>query len=144
MVFRCIDTNVFLRHFLADDVRKAIAARELLLRVEAGTERVTTPPLALFELVFTLHRGHKVQKHNVAALLSGILAYRGLHFASKELWRDAFAVWLEYPIDFTDAYNVAFMRSAGIKDVYAWDRGYDHVSGIKRIEPSESVGEEAA
>jgi hypothetical protein len=85
MVLRFIDSNVFLRHFLADDVRKAAAARQLLLRVEAGTERVTTSPLVLFELVFILHRSYKVPKDKVASLVGGVLDYRGLHLALPHL-----------------------------------------------------------
>ena len=135
MALRCIDTNVFLRHFIADDVEKAKAAQALLLRVESGIERVTTSPLVLFEVVFILHRTYKVPKQDVASLVGGLLDYRGLQLAGKELWRDAFAVWLKYPIDFTDAFNVAFMRSVGINAIYAWDRGYSHVKDITRVEP---------
>src|SRR4051794_29282648 len=114
MALRFIDTNVFLRHFVADDPEKATAAEALLLRIESGVERVTTSPLVLFELVFILHRTYKTPKHDVAALVGGLLEYRGLQLSGKELWREAFAVWLEYPIDFTDAYNVASMRSVGV------------------------------
>jgi predicted nucleic acid-binding protein len=53
------------------------------------------------------------------------------------------AAWLEYPIDFTDAYYVACMRSAGISEIYAWDRGYSHVKDINRIEPNETIKDAA-
>jgi uncharacterized protein len=139
MALRFIDTNVFLRQFLADDPSKAAAAQELLLRIEAGTERVATSPLVLFELVFTLNRTYKVSKQDVVSLVQGVLDYRGLQLAGKDVWCDAFSVWLEYPIDFTDAYNVASMRSAGIKEIYAWDKGYSHVSDITRVEPVDEL-----
>ena len=139
MALRFIDTNVFLRQFLADDPGKAAAAQELLLRIEAGTERVATSPLVLFELVFTLNRTYKVPKQDVVSLVQGVLDYRGLQLAGKDVWRDAFSVWLEYPIDFTDAYNVASMRSAGIKEIYAWDKGHSHVSDITPVEPVDEL-----
>ncbi len=143
MALRLIDTNVFLRHFLADDPDKAKAAQALLLRVEAGTERVTTSPLVLFELVFTLHRKYSVPKQDVVSLITGVLDYRGLHLAGKELWRDALHIWVSHSIDFTDAYNVAYMRSLGVSEVYAWDRGYDHVSRIHRLEPTGGLSEDS-
>jgi predicted nucleic acid-binding protein len=144
MKLRFIDTNVFLRHFLIDDEEKAQAARSLLLRIEAGAEQVTTSPLVLFELVFILHRVYKQLKDKVAPLVSGVLDYRGLQLAGKDVWRSAFEIWLTHPIDFADAFNVASMRAHGIKEIYAWDRGYGQVSGITRIEPVEAEATEAA
>jgi predicted nucleic acid-binding protein len=144
MPVRFIDTNVFLRHFLADDRKKAAAAQALLLRVEAGTEQVTTSPLVLFELVFILHRTYKLPKDKVVELVSGVLEYRGLQVTGKDLWRAAFETWLTHPLDFTDAFNVAAMRAGGVREIYAWDRGYGHVSGIARVEPTEAIEEEAA
>jgi predicted nucleic acid-binding protein len=63
----------------------------------------------------------------------------GLQVPNKSIWFSAFSVWVANDIDFTDAFNVATMHHTGLTEIYAWDRGYDDVPGIKRIEP---VGEE--
>ena len=144
MAARFIDTNVFLRHFLADDQDKAAAAQGVLLRIESGEEQVMTSHLVLFELVFILHRTYKLPKDEVVALVAGLLDYRGLQLVGKEIWRTAFDVWTAHTIDFTDAYNVAVMRATGVTEIYAWDRGYNQVADITRIEPGESSEEEAA
>src|SRR3954452_23029225 len=126
MAFRFIDANIILRAPTQSDPEQAKSSRLLLLRVEDGEEKVTTSPLVLFEVVFTLQspRSYKLSKERVVELVSPVIELRGLQMPNKQLWLDAFAVWLEYPIDFTDAYNVAYMRSIGISDIYAWDRGY--------------------
>jgi predicted nucleic acid-binding protein len=146
MALTFIDANIVLRALTQSEPAQAPAARSLLLRVEAGEEKVTTSPLVLFEVIFTLHspRSYKLPKERVVALVSPVIELRGLQIPNKQLWLDAFAVWLEHPIDFTDAYNVAHMRSAGISEIYAWDKGYDNVSDIRRIEPSEPSVDEAA
>lgn len=144
MQLRFIDANVFLRHLLADDPTKAPRARALLLRLEKGTEKATTSPLVLFEVIFTLHRSYGVAKHRVAGYVSEFLNLRGLQVPDKQLWRDALTTWVTYAIDFTDAYNVATMRSTGISEMYAWDRGYDTVLDIRRIEPPEPEEEKEA
>jgi predicted nucleic acid-binding protein len=146
MALRFIDANIILRVLTQSDSAQAKASRSLLLRVEDGEEKVTTSSLVLFEVIFTLRspRSYKLPKRRVVELVSPFIELRGLQILNKQLWLDAFAVWLEYPIDFTDAYNVAHMRSASISEIYAWDKGYDHVSDIKRVEPPELAVDEAA
>src|SRR3954447_14807482 len=117
MAVRFIDANVLLRALTGSEpVAHAAASRDLLLRVESNEEKVTTSPLVLFEVIFTLHspRSYKLPKERVVSLVSPVIELRGLQIPNKQLWLDAFAAWLEYPIGFTDAYNVACMRSAGI------------------------------
>lgn len=146
MAVRFIDANVFLRALTGSEPAQAAASRSLLFRLEDGTEKAATSPLVLFEVIFTLHspRSYNHSKERVVELISPLFELRGLQLPNKQLWLEAFAVWLKYPIDFTDAHNVAFMRSAGISEIYAWDKGYSRVADIKRIEPSDPPAEEAA
>jgi predicted nucleic acid-binding protein len=146
MTLRFIDANIILRVLTQSDSAQAEASRSLLLRVEDGEEKVTTSPLVLFEIIFTLQspRSYKLPKQRVVQLMLPLIELRGLQIPNKQLWFDAFAVWLEHPIDFTDAYNVAYMRATGISEIYAWDKDYDHVPDIKRVEPNESSADEAA
>jgi predicted nucleic-acid-binding protein len=91
--------------------------------------------------VFTLHRKYKVPKHAVVPLVTGVLAYRGLQVPGKELWRSALQTWSQHSIDFTDAYNVAYMQSLGVSEIYAWDGGYDRVPDVQRLEPTDELQE---
>ena len=145
MAVRFIDTNVFLRALTGTNPDQAAASRSLLLRVESGAERVTTSPLVLFELIFTLQspRSYNHPKERVVELVSPVIELRGMQLPTKQLWLDAFSIWLAHPIDFADAFNVASMRAAAVTEIYAFDRGYGHVPDIVRIEPTEQA-EEAA
>jgi predicted nucleic acid-binding protein len=146
MAVRFIDTNVLLRALTGTSPDQAAAARALLFRVEAGLERVTTSPLVLFEVIFTLHsaRSYNHPKERVVELVSPVIELRGLQLPNKQLWLDAFALWLAHSIDFADAFNVASMRTHGITEIYTWDKGYSHVSDITCIEPTWTREEEAA
>jgi uncharacterized protein len=146
MAPRFVDANVFLRFLTQSDPVQAAAAHALFLRVESGEEKVTTSALVLFEVIFTLHspRSYNQPKERIAELLSPLIELRGLQLRNRQLWLDSFAAWLRYPLDFTDAYNVAYMRSVGLSEIYAWDRGYDHVADIQRLEPAEEPGVDQA
>lgn len=142
---RFIDANIILRALTQSEPAQAEASRALLLRVETNQEKVTTSPLVLFEVIFTLQspRSYKLPKDRIVQLMTPVIELRGLQIPNKQLWLDTFSIWLTHPIDFTDAYNVASMRAAGIKEIYAWDRGYRHVEDIRRVKPTVSQ-EEAA
>src|SRR5215213_7212792 len=104
MAVRFIDTNVFLRALTGTNPDQAAASRALLFRVEEGLERVTTSPLVLFEVIFTLHshRSYNHPKERVVELVSPVIELRGLQLPNKQLWLDAFALWLAHSIDFAD------------------------------------------
>lgn len=101
MTLRFVDANVFLRFLTRSDPAQAAGARALFLRVEAGEEKITTSPLVLFEVIFTLHspRSYNQPKELIVELLSPLIELRGLQIRNRQLWSDAFSVWLKYPID---------------------------------------------
>src|SRR3954470_21595170 len=116
-----VDTNIFLRFLTESDPVQADAARTLFSRIRSGQEEAFTSPLVLFEVVFTLHspRSYNLPKERIAEVVSPLLDLRGLQIPQKKLWFDAFSVWIKYPIDFPDAYDVAYMRSRGITGIYS-------------------------
>jgi uncharacterized protein len=136
---RFLDTNVLLRYLAqsvtAEDQRKAERARDLLLRVERGEERVTTSPVVIFETVFTLHRSYRVPRDEIRDRVSEILSLRGLHLPGKRLFLQALSYFAQTNLSFGDAYNVVVMQAQGISEIYSWDRDFDRVPGITRLEP---------
>jgi predicted nucleic acid-binding protein len=40
-----------------------------------------------------------------------------------------------YPLDFEDALTIAHMERQKIKEVCTYDRGFDRVATLKRLEP---------
>jgi uncharacterized protein len=130
-----LDTNILLRYFTRDDEQKAQQALDLLIRVERGEEKITTSSLVIFETVFTLQRFYKVPRESIKELVLSIISLRGLHLPGKNVYYQAFDLYITKNISFADAYNAAYMLSEEISNIYTWDTDFDKIDGIVRLEP---------
>ncbi|BBJ27815.1 PIN domain-containing protein [Athalassotoga saccharophila] len=132
---RFIDTNVFLRYFTADDPEKSKNSLELLKKIENGEEMVTTSSLVIFETIFTLEHSYKVPRSDILQLLEPILNLKGLSLENKSTFIKALKIYSGGTFSFADAFNVAVMKKMNIKEIYSYDRDFDKIDEIKRIEP---------
>jgi uncharacterized protein len=130
-----LDTNILLRYFTRDDEQKAKQALDLLIRVERGEEKIITSSLVIFETVFTLQRFYKVPRESIKELVLSIVSLRGLHLPGKNVYYQAFDLYITKNISFADAYNAAYMLSEEISNIYTWDTDFDKIDGIVRLEP---------
>ena len=135
MPARFLDTNVLLRYFTRDDEEKARRALALLTRVERGEESVATSPLVVFEAVFTLQKRYGASREQVRELVWPILSLRGLQLPNKSLYRRALDLYVEKSLPFADAFNAAYAEKLGIDSIYSWDKDFDRLEGIERVEP---------
>jgi predicted nucleic acid-binding protein len=135
---RFLDTNILLRYMTRDDEAKAQKALALLQRVESGEERVETSLIVIFEVVFTLERFYKVPREQIHALVTPIIALRGLRLASKSLIEQSLDLYarVSRQVSFADIYNAQFAQSHGIEEIYSWDHDFDEIDGITRVEPN--------
>jgi uncharacterized protein len=132
-----LDTNILLRFLTRDDERKARCALELLMRVERGEEKVITSPLVIFETVYTLQSFYKVPRQTIKEQVLSIISMRSLHLPDKNIFYQAFNFYVTKNISFADAYNAAYMLAEGISNIYSWDKDFDKIEGIARLEPEE-------
>lgn len=132
---RFLDTNVLLRYFANDDPAKAQAALALLQRVEQGDDRVIVSPMVVFDVVFTLQRSYKMPKEDIRRLFWRILALRDVQLADKVAFKATFDLYVEKNISFAEAYHAVWMQRRNVTEVYSWDREFDRVTGLTRIEP---------
>jgi uncharacterized protein len=132
-----LDTNILLRFLTRDDERKAQQALSLLLRVERGEEKVITSPLVIFETIYTLQSFYKVSREIIREQLLSIISMRSLHLPDKNLYHRAFDLYISKNISFADAYNAVYMQAEEISQIYSWDRDFDKIDGITRLEPTE-------
>jgi predicted nucleic acid-binding protein len=130
-----VDTNILLRYLTRDDEQKAQRALNLLVKVEQGEEKVVTSSLVFFETIFTLQHSYKVSRQQIRELILPIIALRGLQLPSKNVYYQAFDFYITKNISFADAYNAAYMLSEGISNIYSWDKDFDRIEGIVRLEP---------
>ncbi len=137
MPVRFLDTNVLLRYLTRDDEDKAQRTFNLLLSIERGEERVITSSLVIFETVYTLQSFYKVPRRTIKELLSPIISLRNLQLQSKDVYYRAFDLFISKNISFADAYNAAYMIDEEITHIYSWDKDFDKIEGITRLEPEE-------
>ena len=138
MPARFLDANVLLRYVIRDDEEKAQRALALLRRVELGEERVETSLLVFFEVVFTLERTYNVPRARLNGVLRPVLELSGLSLPGKSLLLetlDRFAA-TSRKVSFVDLYVALHAQSRGITEIYSWDKDFDRIDGITRIEPA--------
>lgn len=132
---RFLDTNILMRYFTNDDPVKAAVAFALLQRIERDEERVVISPLVIFEAIFLLERRYKVAKADIREMIGDLLSLRSLQLAEKSLCRDALNVYVEKNISYPDAYHAVWMQTRDVTEVYSWDREFDRIPALTRIEP---------
>ena len=132
---RTIDANVILRFLLNDNPSQAERCSQLLQRVESGAEQVFLPDLVMAEVVWTLEKFYRQPKARIRELLVPILLLRGMRLSSKSVARKALDWYVGKNIDWTDAFVAAKMASGNRAEIYSYDRHFDRLLEIKRIEP---------
>ena len=132
-----LDTNILLRFLTGDDQQKAQRALNLFLKIERGEEKVITSSSVIFETVYTLQRMYRVPRNEIREKLLPIISLRGVHLTDKRLYYKAFDLYVTKNISFADAYNAAYMISEEVFNIYSWDRDFDKIDGIVRLEPEE-------
>lgn len=132
---RFLDTNILLRHFTQDEPDQSPRCTRFLLRIEQGELRVRTADTVIFETVFTLQRFYRQPKAKVRDLLLPVIDLPGIVLPGKRRYQRAFDLYVERNLSFADAYHAALMEGLGLREIVSFDRGYDRVAGLTRIEP---------
>lgn len=132
---RFLDTNILVRYFTNDEPEMARAALAPMEKIERGEERVVTSPIVIFETVFLLERHYKVSKAEIHEKVGDVLALRSLQLPEKTLCLQALDLYIEKNIAFADAYHAIWMQARGVTDIYSFDREFDRIAGLHRIDP---------
>ena len=132
---KAVDANILLRFVTADHPEMSPRCRLLFERLQNGEEEVVLPEAALADAVWTLRSHYRWPLPEICAFLGDLLAIEGLHMARKEMVWNALDFFQEGKIDFSDALIAAEMASLGLGEVYSYDRDFDQVAGVVRVEP---------
>jgi uncharacterized protein len=135
-----LDTNIFIRHLTRDVPEKAAACEALFQSIEAGDLQAWTSDLVVAELVFVLGakegNGYGLRRQAIAQGLLPLLALPGLLLPSKRFYPRIFELYIQHRIDFVDAFNAALIEASGVPDLYSYDRDYDRIKSLRRLEPT--------
>jgi len=132
---RLIDANIILRFLTNDNPTQAAACENLLREVESGQTQVYLADIILADIVWTLEKYYRVEKSQIRTKLTQILALSGLRCVSKNIITAALDIYCDKNIDWTDAFVASQMLTANQNEIYSYDKDFDRIDGVKRIEP---------
>ena len=136
---RFLDANVILRYLTRDDEAKAKACYELFQQVRRGEEELATCEAIVAEVLCVLSSPrlpYRLGHEQIRARLLPILTLRGLKLPQKRVCLEALDTYASSPsVDFEDALAAARMGQRGITEIVSYDRDFDRVAGVRRIEP---------
>jgi len=140
-----LDTNVILRHLLADHPTLSPAARETLRQVEDGELEVWTSDLVIAEIVFVLsnRRTYGFERTLIRDVLLPLIDLPGVSLPIKDIYPRVFEIYINANIDFIDAYHAAMVERQSDNHVISFDTDFDRVPSVARIEPSVPSASEA-
>jgi predicted nucleic acid-binding protein len=132
-----IDANVFIRHLTRDDPEKAQACLELFQQAQEKEITLITSESVIAEVVYVLSskRLYNLPRDEIKQLLYPLLSLPGLKLTNRKTFLHALDLYATYPLDFEDALTVAQMKRQKISGIYSYDRHFDQVAGITRLEP---------
>jgi predicted nucleic acid-binding protein len=133
--FRVLDANILLRYLLDDVPELTDHCEALLLRVQRGEEAVWLPDIALADVIWTLRSFYRRSKTEIRDVLLPILSLRGIRLRDRAVIFRALGLFAEKNIDFSDALIAAEMLTSGYTEIYSYDRDFDNVLEIERVEP---------
>lgn len=130
-----LDTNILIRHFTQDNADHSPRATAYLTRIERGELQVTTAETVIFEAVFILQRLYARSRAEIHDELLPIIALPGIVLPGKRRLRRAPALFAANNLAFADCFHVALMEDRGLTETASFDRGFDRIPGISRVEP---------
>jgi predicted nucleic acid-binding protein len=132
-----IDADVIVRFLTGDDPKKQQRATQLFERVERGEVQITTPVTTVADVVYVLSskRLYAVERPKIAAMLIALLRLPGFAMKQSESVLRALTLYGSSDLDFGDALIAASMLTDGVDALYSYDRDFDKLTGIQRLEP---------
>jgi predicted nucleic acid-binding protein len=130
-----LDTNVLLRHLLQDHADHSPRATRFFERVEAGEMQVRLSDLVVFETIFTMQRLARVPRDLIRDRLQVVLSAPGMVFPGRERWLQVLDLYADSGLSIADAYHAVMMQRLRIGEIASFDRDFDGIAGIVRIEP---------
>jgi predicted nucleic acid-binding protein len=132
-----LDTNVILRHVLADHFDQSPRATALVRQIERGDLTVRISDTVVFEAVFTLEKVYRVPRPAIRDALQPILALPGVLLPGKTAYRRVFELYVERAgLSFADCYHAVLVQRREPAEIISFDQKIGRVPGITRREPA--------
>lgn len=130
-----LDANVLLRHFLNDHPQHSPRATRMMARVARGEMQIHISEAVLAETVFVLERTHRQPKTLIRDVLVGLLNLPDVLLPGKRRLYRVLDIYVDRNIPYVDAHHIVTMEQLAVDRIITFDRHFDNVPGITRIEP---------
>ncbi len=133
-----VDTNIFLRHLTGDDPDNAKACLELFQKAHTGQVTLTTSEIVIAEVVYVLSstkHGYGLVPPEIRQRLYPLLLLPGLRLPHRKMYLRALDLYASHHLDFEDAVIAAQMERQELAELYSYDRHFDCLPHLTRLEP---------
>lgn len=131
-----IDANIFVRYLTGDDPAKAKRCLALFQRTKQNEVTVTTSEAVIAEVVYVLSsKIYGLRRSDIVVRLRPLLTLPNLKLLYRSVFLRALELYVRHNVDFEDCLTAAYMERKNITDIYSYDKDFDAISGIKRLEP---------
>jgi len=130
-----IDSNIFLRPIVKDDLQKVKESEKFFEKINKGEIEAFTSNLILAELIWTGKKVYGIEKTELIKAVRGILDFRNLKIVDDFNSRLALEIYEKYSLKFIDALiasNPKIYKKEAV--VVSYDKDFDKI-GVKRMEP---------
>ena len=135
MITVLVDANIILRFITKDPPDMADASRNLFKQAETGEFGLIILTITVAEVVWVLESFYDYPKIQVAETIGAFLRCDGLQVEQANLIQEALSLYQKSNLDFADALIASTALRKGPLAVYSFDRHFDRVAGIERLEP---------
>lgn len=125
-----IDADVVIRFLTRDDPRKADRFESFLV----SGKKAELSDVSVAEIYWTLRSFYKFPKKKILEALGRLINTPAVT-CGREMMQATLDILAERTISFIDAYHAAYSVLRGDGRVMSFDRGFDRLPGIERVEP---------
>lgn len=129
-----VDTNIFTRFFLKDDLVLSPKAEKIITDCEDGRYSLVLTPVLFLEINWLLNSFYKQKKDSVLLIIKKIISFSNFEILDKELVEKMISLYKNSNVDLIDCYFAAQMQSKKIDQIFSFDHDFDKLPGIKRLE----------
>ncbi len=142
MTIPFLDTNIIIRYLTQDNQQQAEKAYRIFQQLEAGTATATTCEAVIIEAVHVLSSKalYILPRPDLRTHLTTVIAFKGLKLPNKRTYLRALELYASTNVDFVDALIVAHMERARINQLLSFDRDFDRLPNITRLEALDATG----
>ena len=123
-----VDANIILRYLLDDPEADSVE------RIFKKQKEIFVADIVIAEVIWTFTTFYKWRKDRFIPKIKSFLSPDFIK-ADKKILNVALDIFEKYKIDYIDAYLISLMEKKKVQSIYSFDRDFDKVQSVRRIEP---------